>query len=364
MEFTQEELVDWSKKLADFKFEDMKERTFLEIINAHQIESVSSRVLAFILDPNEKHGLNTLGLKALAKVASIKLTHPLSKANVITELGCYHSRTDKRGRIDILIEMDDQIIAIENKINHICNNPFLIYEKYINKEYKDYSKKDFIILGLCNDKSNTGNFKFVSHFDFGKEMKRLLENYDGSSPYLIFINDYLDALSTMDKKDFFSQNESEIFDFILENSNKLDQLNQFKEKIKRYAKNYLKEFNEISGYNQSIYFHKYNEWVNCGAYLTLDGIRSNNEFFNGYISLDVGWQLSEVYILIYAHSLRKGNLVDFELVVNYLESIDMKVLNKKTYLDDDYIQIFKATSKCTPQRLSNEFKKILEKIQE
>ena len=92
MEFTQEELSDWSKKLADFKFENTKERTFLEIINAHQIESVSSSILAFILDPNEKHGLGSLGLKALEKVTSIKLNYSLKslkKAKITCEVNCY-----------------------------------------------------------------------------------------------------------------------------------------------------------------------------------------------------------------------------------------------------------------------------------
>lgn len=372
MEFTQEELSDWSKKLADFKFENTKERTFLEIINAHQIESVSSSILAFILDPNEKHGLGSLGLKALEKVTSIKLNYSLKslkKAKITCEVNCYYQRKDKAGQIDILIELDNQVIVIENKINHICNNPFEIYKKVINTEYKECESKKFLVIGLKKDKNHPKDFYFISHFQFNNELKKLLSefkrDYKGDTlPCLLFIEDYLEAMKKMDKAEFFNEKESEVFDFILDNAEKLDQLNDFKGRVRDYAYNYLKQFKDIScEYNFSRISKYSKSWQDSGAYILSEHIRTNNEFFNGFLEMQIGWSSTEIYIIVSGYSLKSKHTVDLNKVFQYLDSVQVKVVNKKTYEEDGWIQILELSPKCTPQKLSNEFNKLLDKVQ-
>lgn len=89
-------------------------------------ETVSSNVLAYYLDPNTPHGMDTLWLDALwaqmwntapSGIPIPPLPDPTDctvRTEYVTEAG---------NRIDLLLEFEDTSIIIENKVNAALNNP-------------------------------------------------------------------------------------------------------------------------------------------------------------------------------------------------------------------------------------------------
>lgn len=195
-------------------------------------------------------------------------------------------------------------------------------------------------------------------------MSEFKRDYKGDNlPYLLFIEDYLEAMRKMDKAEFFNEKESEVFDFILDNAEKLDQLNDFKGRVRDYAYNYLKQFKDIScEYNFSRISKYSKSWQDSGAYILSEHIRTNNEFFNGFLEMQIGWSSTEIYIIVSGYSLKSKHTVDLNKVFQYLDSVQVKVVNKnirRGWVDPNT----ELSPKCTPQKLSNEFNKLLDKVQ-
>ncbi|SDH44750.1 PD-(D/E)XK nuclease family protein [Agrococcus jejuensis] len=106
-------------------------------------ETVASNVLAFLLDPNERHGFGTTFVDAVLVLLGDALTtagdrfdadacRGSSEWSVATE-----ARTDDRTRIDILLENDalDVAIVIENKVDATIANPFGTYVAHASRSH-------------------------------------------------------------------------------------------------------------------------------------------------------------------------------------------------------------------------------------
>ena len=126
-----------------------KERTwsFLETIGIAQREVPIANLLGYYFNPTKEHGLQDLFIKALLetdcyeliKKTEIKVSDEIRQfrdenfiaANVILE-----DRTENNKRIDLVIETEKLVIAIEFKINHSLNNPLDDYVERMKKRYK------------------------------------------------------------------------------------------------------------------------------------------------------------------------------------------------------------------------------------
>lgn len=101
-------------------------------------ENPVSDLLAFFIDPDAPHGLNTLVLEALLDCLSapvdISLFSPPAR-EVMTQEGT---------RIDLLLESEEWAMALENKIWHQQNNPFNDYSDYLAQKYPD--KKQILVV--------------------------------------------------------------------------------------------------------------------------------------------------------------------------------------------------------------------------
>ncbi|MFW8079771.1 PD-(D/E)XK nuclease family protein, partial [Klebsiella pneumoniae] len=99
-------------------------------------ENPVSDLLAFFIDPDAPHGLNTLVLGALleclpAHVDASLLSPPAREV-----------MTQKGTRIDLLLESKEWAMVLENKIWHQLNNPFNDYSGYLEQKHPD--KKPFL----------------------------------------------------------------------------------------------------------------------------------------------------------------------------------------------------------------------------
>lgn len=116
------------------RFEEKDENEiFLKLIKADNIESVSTKVLAYIFDTHKNHGLGNLPLKALFTLLGINSSVP-KFSTTKEEVSCFYGgKSKKNGRMDLLIEAPPYLFMIENKIRHKLDNPLDEYRKWVEK---------------------------------------------------------------------------------------------------------------------------------------------------------------------------------------------------------------------------------------
>lgn len=178
----------------------MKNLTLLEIANRQRDENLYSDILAFFLNPTKSHGLRITVLKALIETAYQGDAFEEDYRSVYISREFPIDRdTTKPKRIDFFILTKNYVIGIENKIDHILNNPLDIYDQeFLKHAGKDNDQQPIrkimrIILSAklipLDEKYIEVGWKVVTYEDFFKKLKEneiLLK----SSPYF----DYLDQL--------------------------------------------------------------------------------------------------------------------------------------------------------------------------
>lgn len=101
-----------NKKVDSKRLNSPGTMNIAEIMNRHHLENQHSNILAFLLDPNEKHNHKDFGESFLSLLKNIGLS---LKGNSIVSVK-REDTTDEARRIDIFIETDSDYIIIENKI--------------------------------------------------------------------------------------------------------------------------------------------------------------------------------------------------------------------------------------------------------
>jgi hypothetical protein len=130
---------------------EIKESSYLEKIGVSQKETVIANILRYFFDPNENHGLGDLFIKALLKTKAKDLknkdtdvdsyfdTEPTLKeinyAKKSTEVEV-EVLTFNNNKIDIVINTEELVVAIEFKINHNLDNPLDDYVNFIKSQGK------------------------------------------------------------------------------------------------------------------------------------------------------------------------------------------------------------------------------------
>lgn len=120
-------------------------KNIYDILGVQRKETANSRVLAYFLDAKEEHQFNYLFFDALKELLEEKKYQETDSDinifngnyKVITEDITFRAddETQKQKRIDISIEGDDWCIIIENKINHILNNPLKTYWEHAKEKF-------------------------------------------------------------------------------------------------------------------------------------------------------------------------------------------------------------------------------------
>ena len=97
----------------------------MEIAGYPHFENVCSNILAFYLQPNNEHGFGTLFLDVLASLIDEEIVIDGQNVDIRRE-----ELTKKGNRIDLVIESDNYIFGIENKIYADPYNPFEEYAEH------------------------------------------------------------------------------------------------------------------------------------------------------------------------------------------------------------------------------------------
>ena len=296
------ELSNLLKKSADIQIKT-KVKTFFDVSGYPHYENVLSNILAFFFDVTEEHGLKDLWLKSLFECYN-------EKANSNIQLGEFeeiereHS-TDEKKRLDIIISMDNSIVAIENKINASVYNPFGLYHEEVLNYSKDDGKENKQIVEILlsiKPEENQLSFYNITYESLIEKIKKNLGDYieNANDKWFVFMKDVLNNIENLGEKD--SMNE------------------EWQKFLKEHGENLLKFFENYSNDIQA----KIN-FINELAHRIENGLIDNNfnlkhgtynsknsESFKGYFSLYIDIPKGEDTIVIEPYISRK-NPVDLVL---------------------------------------------------
>lgn len=221
----------YKKILDQFNCIPVKDRqkSFMEICKypGCRFEEVCSRILRFFFDPNEVHRMSDLWITSLFSALGQEY-NPLQNKVLRTSVEEYAFGK----RIDLLIDCEDSVIAIENKILAALYNPLDIYSEYLKTiaPKKNHVKivlalkpmKDVRSLKLMKD----NGFYFLTYRDLFDHIKKNLGSYLSycQQNFVTQLFDFINTIENMENSnskietDFFYENK-EIIERLIEQYN-------------------------------------------------------------------------------------------------------------------------------------------------
>jgi hypothetical protein len=226
--------------------EAKRSRTFMEISGYPHYEKVCSNILRFFFDPKGEHDLGDLLLVAFFGMVEderpkidddeVRRIPEFSDAQVRTEV---HTATGKF--IDLVIEGEDFVIAIENKIFHWLANDLDDYGKHIGSLVSDKGEtireRVKTVLSLHPIKGTLdGGFISVTYRQLWHQVRQLLGEYitKADSKWVTFLLDFMTTTTNLagqnmefqESDQFFIEHHNEIEKLILERDRFLNRLSQ------------------------------------------------------------------------------------------------------------------------------------------
>jgi len=241
--------------------EDHKSESIFDIAGYPHYENVASNILSFYLNPNNEHGLGYLLLSSLLELAEKSDAHQ-EYVQVSREVS-----TNREGRLDIVIETNNKIIGVENKIFHSLDNDLEDYSDTIdgwaNPNQLDVVK---IILSIKNE-GNQHDFVNITYKEYWAEIRKRMGSYvnTSSQKWILYLVDFMSTIEKLsgenmeiDENDkFFIENEERV-------SNLINARNKFVSKLQskvRDLQSLIPKPNECKKqwiYAKSCLVHDYN----------------------------------------------------------------------------------------------------------
>lgn len=242
-------------------------------------ENVSSNILAFYLNPNNEHGLGNLLFSSLMDLAGGNETHQ-GNFQVSREVS-----TNKCGRLDIVIETDNQIIGIENKIYHHLNNDLDDYSRSIDEWAKPNNLDAIkIILSIRNEESSFG-FINITYEEYWQKIKYNLGGYvtTSSQKWILYL---IDFMSTIEKLDGGNMEIDKNDQFFIENEERVNSLINARNKFISKINGKVRELSDlIQKPNDCV-----RQWIYSKSCLVHDyNLSGNSIAFDFYVS-PKGWE--------------------------------------------------------------------------
>jgi hypothetical protein len=202
--------------------------TYLEISGQPHFENVCSNILAFYFNTNESHGFKDLVLKSFIECfdESLLVKYDIETINIEREL-----YLDEQKRIDIVIECNDLVISIENKIYHILNNRLDVYVESIKSRYPNKNYK-FIVLSIKEEHPENEEFFPITYEKFFYKLKQNIGGYfvNSNNQYTTFLIDFIQTIENLNK---MKRHNQKYIEFYLKNKNEVDCLIKEHEDLKK-----------------------------------------------------------------------------------------------------------------------------------
>jgi hypothetical protein len=187
--------------------------------------------LAFYLHPQKEHGLGSLLLVALLKLAGQIIENKIRTIKVEREFP-----TISGGRLDLLILSDAYSIGIENKIFHHLHNDLLDYKNTIDRSAGDQLTPIRIVLSLkpVQIQKEVG-FVNITYSDLWHEVRANLGFYTVSATqkWITYLIDFMEttellageSMNLTDRDQFFIENEDMIDKLVKDRESFIARLN-------------------------------------------------------------------------------------------------------------------------------------------
>lgn len=206
---------------AKLFFQPEFEKTIFSVGGRGYYENPISDLLAFFFNPQEAHGFGSLFLDSFFEALNLSDT-PQSRDLVGTPKREVSTVNGKR--IDLLLEGDDWVLVIENKVYHNQCNPFSEYESFISSQYKK-NNSIFVILSP-KGRSKSKNWVPLSYKSFVKSLKNNIGDIIIDSEYgkwVVYLRDFIINLEEyavrydMDAKaiDFVENNYQTVYELVM-----------------------------------------------------------------------------------------------------------------------------------------------------
>lgn len=204
----------------------VREKTFMDVSGYPHYENVCSNILAFYFNTTEEHNMKNLVINSLIKVLKNNNINIESiKENDIVKVNREYT-TLKGNRIDIVLENDNFVIGIENKLDASVYNDLSDYANTINSINKKSVK---ILLSLHNNSKvcETTEFINITYSELFNQLNIDLLNYqDSNNKWYIFIKEFIKNLENYEGE---SEMEEEILNWLKENKKELEKLDEIKQ---------------------------------------------------------------------------------------------------------------------------------------
>ena len=235
----------YNKLLTDFKSitsSEPYEPTFMDLSRYPHYENVCSNILAFYFDRNEAHKMDDMLLLALCKTyddsfEEYHFDNVEVKREVLTSGGKY---------IDILIEDDKYIVAIENKIFHEVDNDLQDYSRYIDKISKGREKIKILLSLYKADEQELKKqgFKNILYAELIGKIEETIGRYvlDANTKYLNYM---IDFIKTLKRQERGSAMNREFIRFLSENENEINRLLVDTSEVRKEFRRKLQELSKL-----------------------------------------------------------------------------------------------------------------------
>ena len=222
-----------------------REKTFMEISRYPYYENVCSNILAFYLNPKEEHKLGSLLINSLLKVVKNK-GQEIYKNIDLSHFDIYREYiTQKRNRIDIVMQNEEIVIGIENKIYSSVYNDLDDYAKTLNNINNDSIK---LLLSINQNYKNTkkNGFINITYSEFFKQLKEDLKVHKQvENKWYIYLIDFINSIEKFEVK---KSMELEINNWINTHKEEIKKFEEILNIAKKNINKKLKEYAEVFEY--------------------------------------------------------------------------------------------------------------------
>ena len=249
-DFNEGDFAELIKEVTKIELPDL-EKTIFSIGCRGHYENPTSDILAFYLDPEAEHQLGSLVLDSLfsALIKTLETTPEGKFDNQPTQLSSLKEIIEKKSinlaltpsrevstenikKIDLLLEGDDWVMVIENKIYAAQNNPFKKYEQFV-ENYK--TTKDKIFFVILSPEGNSINKKWIglSYENFITKIEEKLGSEFILKPFnkwTVFLRDFILNLKQHTERE---KMQTETLEFIGEN---IEEVLKFEKILKDHDK--------------------------------------------------------------------------------------------------------------------------------
>lgn len=280
------------RKSANIEIES-RVKTFFDVSGFPHYENVISNILAFFFDVNEEHCLKDLWLKSLLDCYNEIADTNIQVGNV-EEINREHSTAENK-RLDIIISMNNAVIAIENKIYATPYNPFDAYHNEILSYCKGKKQAVEILLSLNKDENQRTKYNTIFYNITYKALircvKQNLGDYitDANERWFVFMKDVLNNIENLGVRNSMNGKWQR---FLKENS----------EQIAKFFENYRSDIQfklaYISDLAQRVNDKIADSDLKLSAETCANVYGKNSGSFSGYLSLYIDITKGEKTIVL------------------------------------------------------------------